>query len=281
MNLHCEHLGSTTKLLLLLFWFLYSTAHEPFFLVASRLVDNCSDLYITHSRHTPKIERLDRWQRRSADIYKFLNLTWTSTFPAPCWGLIPSPGSAKSFNFQIETISRSSVYLLQIDIIGISAFNARPGTNHPYFLAFLLAFTDSSNLPAHNLRCCLLVAGSFALVCRFIPSSKEKRILDQQLSTEMDIIARSARLGTKLPLLAFLLPLTDSFASPGQETSLLLALLTAHSLPLALLIQLPQKKIVWAIDLSAESDVIGISAYNARPGMSYPYLLFCCSLQTL
>lgn len=203
MNLHCEHLGSTTKLLLLLFWFLYSIAHEPFFLVASRLVDNCSDLYITHSRPTPKIERLDRWQRRSADIHKFLNLTWTSTFPAPCWGLIPLPGSAKSFNFQIETISRSSVYLLQIDIIGISAFNARPGTNHPYFLAFLLAFTDSSNLPAHNLRCCLLVADSFALVCRFIPSSKEKRNLDQQLSTEMDIIARSARLGTNYSYLLF------------------------------------------------------------------------------
>lgn len=133
MNLHCKHLGSTTKHLLLSFWFLYSPSHESFFLVASWLVDSWSTPYTTHSRSTPKIGHLDRWQRRYAGIYKFLNLIWTSTFVAPCWRLFP--WSAKSFNFQGETISRSSIYLLQIDIVGISTFNFRPGTNHPYLLS--------------------------------------------------------------------------------------------------------------------------------------------------
>lgn len=269
INIQCEHLGSTRKLLLLSFWFLYSTAHEPFFLVASRLVDNWSALYITHS---------NRWLRRSADIYKFLNLTWTSTFLAPCWRLIPLPWSAKPFNFQIETISRSSIHLLQIDIIGTSAFNARPGTNHPY----LPPCWHSLILQAYLHITFLLLASSW-LLCFGLPIHSK---LHREKESGPTIIywnghhCQIGSPGNKSPLLAFLLSFTDSFASPGQETSLLLVLPTAHSFALALPIQLPQIKIVWAIDLSAEIDVIGISAHNARPGMSYPYLLSCCYLKT-
>lgn len=135
-------------------------------------------------------------------------------------------------------------------------------------LASLPAFTYFSSLPAYNLRCCW---------------STDSFTLHREKESEPTIIylirhhCQIASPGNKSPLLAILLPLSDSFASPGPETSLLLVLPTApsfaspgpetslilvlpmaHSFALALPTQLPQIKIVWAIDWSAEIDVIGI-----------------------
>lgn len=59
-NLHCKHLESATKHLMLSFWFLYSPSHESFFLVASWLVDSWSAPYTTHPRSPPKTGHLDR-----------------------------------------------------------------------------------------------------------------------------------------------------------------------------------------------------------------------------
>lgn len=182
------------------------------------------------------------------------------------WSILPSP--LKSFNFpkrnHFSIFDLSAANLLHRHF----GFQRSPGIESS-LLAFLLAFTDFSSLPPYNLRCCWST-DSFKL---HREKESEPKIIylnghhcQDRLAWEKITLAilvplpysfASARPETPLLLV---LSTAHSFASPGPETSLLLVLPMAHSFALALPTQLPQINIVWALNLSAEIDVIGIYA---------------------
>ena len=136
------------------------------------LTHDLSALYTTHSRSTPKIGRLDPWNSRSAGIYKFLHLPWTSTFLAPWWRLIhfafvsqiiPFP---KINHFSIVDLSAANLFRRHF------GFQRSPGNDHLYLLPcrHLLIFQAYLRI-------------TFAAAGLLIHSrSIEKRNLNQQLS---------------------------------------------------------------------------------------------------
>lgn len=220
------------------------------------------------------------------------------------WSIFPLPVKSLNFpkrnHFSITALSAANLLHRHF------GFLRSPG-NESSLLAFLLAFTDFSSLPPYNLRCCWST-DSFTLHREkeseptIIYSNGHRcqdRLVWEQITLTilLPLSYSFASAGPETPLLLVLptahsfasprpetslllvLPTAHSFASPGPEKSLLLVLPMAHSFALALPIQLPQIKIVWAIDLSAKIDVIGIYAYNTRPRMSYTSLFFRCHLQ--